>query len=171
MSENNLTQDPFLHMEATLYGYKIGFRPGSKEWFAFDYSDDGFTDYAKFQKFLETKLKTDFAGDMLGTKVLILQDFGRQGYNPAEIIGAKNPRSFIVKDETGYEVSIYREGLCLDTPKNRERVETLKAIHDKYLAAKDETEKCEERQYRLWDTEVEPAVKRVRKIAFEAVRY
>ena len=120
---------------------------------------------------METKLKTDFAGDILGTSVLILQDFGRCGYRPAEIIGAKNPRSFIVKDKTGYEVSIYREGLCLDTPNNQEKIDALKAIHDKYLAAKDETEKSEERHLRIWNKEVQPAVNRIRKIAFEAVRY
>lgn len=170
MTKNELNQNPFLKMEASLYGYKVDFAPGSKEWSARDYPNDRFTDYAKFQKFLETKLKTDFAGDMLGTKVLSLLDHGRLGYIPSEIIGAKNPRSFIIRNENGEERSIYREGLCLDTPKNREQVAALKAVHDKYLEVNAEIENLEERRHRIWAKEVEPVAKRVAKIAFEAVR-
>lgn len=171
MTKNELNQNPFLKIEASIYGYKVDFAQGSKEWSAREYPNDRFTDFHKFQKFLETKLKTDFAGDMLGTKVLSLLEHGRLGYIPSEIIGAKHPRSFIIRNENGDERSIYREGLCLDTPKNREQVSALKAIHDKYLEVCAHIAELEERRHRIWANEVEPVARRVKKIAFEAVPY
>lgn len=170
MTKRELTQNPFLKMEATLYGYEIDFMPGIKAWRAMDYPNDTFTDYEKFQKFLKSKLDTDFAGEMLGTKVLILLDFGRNGYKAAEIIGAKNPKSFVVRAEDGSESSIYREGLCPDTPKNRELVEALKIAHDKYLSEGHEIDVLREKAIRTWTKAVEPIASRVRKIAFEGVR-